>query len=310
VRFHWKIGLTAAAAAALGLWVAAPEPSWAQEQGKAQAKDAGKGQAAPPANNLNAGPFGGGGGGRGKGKARPPRDVPRNAEGRVTLGPAPGERGVWSGSAGATIATNVRGGVDNPGANLGGNPRVSDLPFQPWARALYDYRQATLTKDDPHVRCKVSGGARMYHTPYGMEFIEFADLKRIYVLGVGGPHTYRVIYMDGRPHPADLDPSFQGHEVGRWEGDTLVVDSVGFNERFWLTREGTPHTESLHLTERFIRTDYYNLKYEATIDDPGAYTRPWTGGWNIPWQEAEMYEFICQDNNRDPKHMFGGDSQP
>jgi hypothetical protein len=114
--------------------------------------------------------------------------------------------------------------------------------------------------------------------------------------------------MDGREHPKDLDPSFFGHSVGHWEGDSLVVDSVVFNERFWLTREGMPHTTALHLTERFTRTDYDTLKYEATIDDPGAYTRPWTGGWNIRWQAGEeMYEYVCQDNNRDAKHMYGGE---
>ena len=98
--------------------------------------------------------------------------------------------------------------------------------------------------------------------------------KRIYMIEVGGPHTWRIIHMDGRPHPKNLDPSFFGHSAGHWEGDSLVVDTVGFNERFWLTREGIPHTEFLHLTERFTRTDYDTLKYEATVDDPGAYTKP------------------------------------
>jgi hypothetical protein len=126
-------------------------------------------------------------------------------------------------------------------------------------------------------------------------------------VGVGGPHTWRVIYMDGRLHPKDFDPSFAGHSVGHWEGDSLVVDTVGFNEKFWLTREGIPLTENLHLIERFTRTDYDDLKYEATLDDPGAYSAPWTGGWWIRWQpNGELYEYVCQDNNRDVKHMYGG----
>jgi hypothetical protein len=148
----------------------------------------------------------------------------------------------------------------------------------------------------------------MFHTPYGLEFIEVPEQKQIIIAGVGGPHTWRVIHMDGQ-HPKDLDPSFSGHSIGHWEGDTLVIDTVGFNEKFWLTREGIPSTEFLHLTERFTRTDYYTIKYEATVDDPGAYTRPWTGGWLIAWQDAEMYEYVCQDNNRDVKHMFGGDRE-
>jgi hypothetical protein len=147
----------------------------------------------------------------------------------------------------------------------------------------------------------------MHHTPYGTEFIEVPEEKKIYRLGVGGPHTWRVIFMDGREHPKDLDPSYSGHSTGKWDGDTLVVDTIGFNEKFWLTREGIPSTSALHLIERFTRTDHDTLKYEVTIDDPGAYTKPWTGGWFIRWQAGEeMYEYICQENNRDIEHMYGG----
>jgi len=103
------------------------------------------------------------------------------------------------------------------------------------------------------VRCKPSGGPRAYHTPYGMEFMDQPEAQRMYVLGGGGPHTWRMIYMDGRAHPANPDPSYFGHSVGHSEGDSLVVDTVGFNEKFWLTREGIPHTSQLHLTERFTR---------------------------------------------------------
>ena len=244
---------------------------------------------------------------RGKARVRPAKALPRMADGRVSLGPAPGEKGVWEGNAGATLATNVRGGLDNAQMILPTNIKISEVPFQPWARAVYDFRQATTTKDDPHVKCKPSGGPRMFHTPYGFEFIEMPEQKQIVIAGVGGPHTWRVIYMDGREHPKNLDPSFSGHSVGHWEGDSLVIDSVGFNEKFWLTREGIPSTEFLHLTERFTRTDYYTIQYEATVDDPGAYTKPWTGGWYIVFQDAEMYEYVCQDNNRDVKHMFGGE---
>lgn len=242
-----------------------------------------------------------------RGKNRPPSGpTPRLADGRVNLGPAPGEKGVWEGNAGATLATNAKG-LDNPAMNLPTNMKIADVPFLPWARALYEYRQASTTKDDPHVRCKPSGGPRMMHTPYGMEFLDLPEQKRIIIVGVGGPHTWRTIYMDGRAHPKDLDPSFSGHSVGHWEGDSLVIDTVGFNEKFWLTREGIPLTENLHLTERFTRTDHDTLKYEATVDDPGAYSKAWTGGWLINWMPGEeLYEYVCQDNNRDVKHMYGG----
>ncbi len=242
-----------------------------------------------------------------RGKNRPPSGpTPRLPDGRVNLGPAPGEKGVWEGNAGSTLATNAKG-LDNPAMNLPTNMKIVDVPFLPWARAVYEYRQETTTKDDPHVRCKPSGGPRMMHTPYGMEFLDLPEQKRIIIVGVGGPHTWRTIYMDGREHPKDLDPTFSGHSVGHWDGDTLVIDTVGFNEKFWLTREGIPLTEHLHLTEKFTRVNHDTLKYEATIDDPGAYSAPWTGGWNIAWQPGEeLYEYVCQDNNRDVKHMFGG----
>src|SRR3984885_3137572 len=201
---------------------------------------------------------------------QPSRPTPHLPDGHVNLGPLPGEKGVWEGNAGSTLATNIKG-IDNPRMNLPTNLKVRDVPFQPWARALYDSRQATTTKDDPHTKCLPSGGPRLFHTPYGFEFVDIPEEKRIYMIEVGGPHTWRTIYMDGQ-HPKDLDPSFFGDSRGHWEGDSLVVDTVGFNERFWLTREGIPHTEYLHLTERFTRTDYDTLKYEATVDDPGAYT--------------------------------------
>ncbi len=263
-----------------------------------------------PEINLNSGRLSatpkGKGKGRGKAK-RPARPTPYHPDGRVNLGPLPGEQGVWEGNAGATLAINPPGGLDNPAMYLPTNIHVADVPFLPWARAVYEFRQAETTKDDPHVRCKPSGGPRMYHTPYGTEFIDVPEEKRMYIVGVGGPHTWRTVYMDGRAHPEHLNPTFSGHSIGWWEGDTLVVDSAGFNEKFWLTREGIPSTSELHLIERFTRTDYYTLMYQATIDDPGAYSAPWTGGWYMTWQEGqEMYEYVCQENNRDIEHMFGG----
>ena len=116
----------------------------------------------------------------------------------------------------------------------------------------------------------------------------------------------RQIYLDGRPLPKDPEPSWMGYSSGKWDNDTLVMNVGVFSERFWFTNGGLPHTESLKLTERYTRPDFDTLKYEVTVNDPGAYTRPWSGGWIIRWQDAELYEYVCQDNNRDVKHMFGG----
>lgn len=248
----------------------------------------------------------GGRGGKGKAKG-PARPAPRLPDGHVSFGPYPGEKGVWQGGAGLTLVTNGPNAIDN---SLDRRPSVDEVPFLPWAKELFLHRRRTLTADDPHVRCKPSGAARLYHTPYGFEIIQVPELQRVFMSGVGGPHTWRVVYMDGRPHPADLDPTYHGHSIGYWEGDALVVDTVGFNTRFWLSRDGEPHTEQLHTIERFERPDYNTLIYTLTIDDPGAYTQPWSSSWTINWgPNAEMYEFICQENNRDARHMLGDRSR-
>jgi hypothetical protein len=115
----------------------------------------------------------------------------------------------------------------------------------------------------------------------------------------GGDRNWRVIYTDGRPLGAaeDAVPSYYGTSVGKWEKDTLVVESVGYNEKFWMTSGGLPHTEGLHLTERFTRTDLNTLKYEVTVDDPRTYTRPWNGGWTIQWvPDQDIQEYFCEDS--------------
>jgi hypothetical protein len=134
---------------------------------------------------------------------------------------------------------------------------------------MYDYRRQN--EMEPHTRCKPSGGSRQFVTPYGTEIVELRDEQRIMIFDIGGPHTYRIIYTDGRSHPKDPFPSYYGHSVGKWEGDTLVVETVGFNEGFWMDRAGSPHTEKLRFIERFTRSDMNTLRYEVTVDDPGAY---------------------------------------
>ncbi len=177
-------------------------------------------------------------------------------------------------------------------------------PYQPWAKALFEYRQ--VNELEPHTRCKPSGGTRQFLTPYGVEFVELPDIQRIYIFDIGGPHTYRTIYMDGRKHPEKLTPSYYGHSIGHWEGDTLVVDTVGYNEAFWLDRRGMPTTDQLHTTERFTRTSTQQIKYEITVDDPGAYTAPWTSGLNLAWNPGqELFEYICQQSNYAGELMVG-----
>jgi hypothetical protein len=183
-------------------------------------------------------------------------------------------------------------------ANLTDIDRVA--PFQPWSRALYDFRQRNQLRDDPYVtKCVPPGGPRQFHTPHGIQFVEQPELGRILVLFGGGNRNWRIIYTDGRPvaQPDEAVPTYYGTSVGRWEGDTLVVESVGYSERFWFSAGGLPHTEALRLTERFTRADLNTLQYEVTVDDPRTYTRSWSGGWTIQWvADREIEEFFCEEN--------------
>ena len=144
------------------------------------------------------------------------------------------------------------------------------VPLQPWAEEVTKER---MSKDDPEANCLP--GRRAAHGSLSLE--DRADSPRsIVFLFEGNIHTYRQIFMDGRGHPADPDPTWYGHSIGKWEGDTLVVDTVGFNDKFWFDFAAHPHTEKLHITERYRRPDYSHLDFEVVIDDPGAYTRPFT----------------------------------
>ena len=226
--------------------------------------------------------------------------APRWPDGHVRLGPAPGKKGYWgAASATALVETGVVVPMNRDGllVNLTDADRVA--PFQPWAKAVFEYRQRTLLKDDPSSRCLPPGGPRQFQTPNGFQFIEQPELGRILVLLGGGDRNWRVIYTDGRPQGQgdDLVLTYYGTSVGHWEKDTLVVDSAGFNERFWMSSNGVPHTEALHLTERFSRPDMNTLKYEVTVDDPRTYTRPWSGGWTVQWvADQEIQEYFCEEN--------------
>jgi len=230
--------------------------------------------------------------------------------GHPWFGPEPGQKGYWAnpsaGSLVETAAGNIRMNANGLLANLADAGKVA--PFQPWAKGLYEYRQRTLLKDDPMVSCLPPGGPRMFQVAHGVQFLEQPDRQRIFVMSGGGNRNWRLIYLDGRPLPTseDVSPTYFGYSDGQWEGDTLVVTSVAFNERFWFSNGGLPHTESLKLTEKFSRPDFNTLTYEVTVDDPGAYTRPWTSGWTLQWvPNQEIEQYFCQDNPKDEAHMVG-----
>ncbi len=219
----------------------------------------------------------------------PSGPAPRDSKGKIIIGSLPGERqGLWL-----------------PGPTQIADPK--DIPFQPWAKAVYDFRQTTEL--EPHTRCKASGGPRQFVTPYGVEVVEMTELQRLFIFDIGGPHTFRTVYMDGRSHPDNPTPTNYGHSIGWWDGDSVVIDTVGFNEDFWFERRGLPHTESLHMIERLTRTSKDTMDYKVTIDDPAAYTKPFTGGFELRFRPtAELFEYMCQQANYAHELMVGKDA--
>jgi Family of unknown function (DUF6152) len=241
-------------------------------------------------------------------RARQAKTTPRWPDGHLRLGPAPGETGYWAYASANTLlenGANIKTDTDGLLLNIADADKIA--PFQPWAKGLYLYRQRTLLKDDPMASCLPPGGPRQFQARYGFGILEQPDRQRIFFMSAGGNRNWRLVYLDGRELPSgdDVNPTYFGYSVGKWEEDTLVLHTVGFNERFWFTNGGLPHTENLKLTERFSRPDFNTLKYDVTVDDPGAYTRTWSGGWTLQWVAEDLPEYFCQDNNKDPEHMVG-----
>jgi hypothetical protein len=228
-----------------------------------------------------------------KGKAGP---TPRLPDGKPDLGNG---KGSWN----PRVVENIAG--VGPGApERTPVEKIVDVPFQPWAEKVYDKRLADLQKDDPEARCLPPGIPRLYQTPFPFQVFQLPD--RVLFVFEGGSHVWRPVYTDGRRHSKDPNPTYLGESIGHWEGDTLVVDTIGFNDRTWLDQDGHPHTEALPTVERYTRRDEMTLHYQVTIEDPGAYTRPWTTSYTIPWSAgAEPMEYVCHENNLDLPHMVG-----
>jgi hypothetical protein len=225
--------------------------------------------------------------------------TPRFEDGEVNFDRVPGELGYWGpASVSSLIESGVDARMDEHGllANIDDASEVA--PFQPWALALYQYRQRNGLADDPVRSCLSPGTPRHLHYPGGFRIVRDRNYDRVYVLFGGGNRNWRLIHMDGRapPNPEEVAGSYFGYSVGRWEGGTLVVESTGFNARFWFSNGGLPHTEALRLTERFSRPRFDTLRYQVTIEDPLTYTRPWTAEWTVEWvPDAEIKEQFCED---------------
>ena len=178
------------------------------------------------------------------------------------------------------------------------------LPLQPWAETLARER---MSKDDPEANCLPTGVPRLAPFPWSI----VQTPKYVYFLFEANIHSYRQVFMDGRKHSPDPNPTWFGESIGKYEGDTLVIDTIGFNDKFWFDSAGHPHTEKLHTIERYRRPDLGHLEWETTIDDPGAYTRPFTLYGHAPLQtNTDLMEYICQENNTSVKGKISTTASP
>ena len=214
------------------------------------------------------------------------RPVPRLADGKIDL------TGPWVG--GGTIADIERDGGLKPG----------EMAFLPWAQQL---RMTRKSQDDPYTACLPMPILRTnpYPWKFGMAYTS-KGMSHIYILHeLGDAGAHRVVYMDGRTHPDDLIPSWEGHSIGSWQGDTLVIDTVGFNDKWWFDRRGTPHTEQLHVIERYSRPNWGTLVNDVTLEDPGLISKParlkFTARLLRPDKDTgvgDLMEFICNEDNQ------------
>lgn len=186
--------------------------------------------------------------------------------------------------------------------NLGASFK-DGLPFQPWAAELHRQRVALNSIDNPDAHCLPLGVMQLHTHGQPRKMIQTPGVVVILYEANSG---LRQIFTDGRSLPMDAEPWWYGYSVGKWDGDTLVVESTGFRDLGWLDVEGSPLTETGKIIERFRRPDYGHLQIEVTIDDPKAYTKPWTVTvYQRILPDTELIEFVCQENERDDRHLSG-----
>jgi hypothetical protein len=177
------------------------------------------------------------------------------------------------------------------------------LPYQPWALEVRNKRMADFSRANPDVRCMPLGILQMQTHPMIRRIVQTPGFIAILH---ERDMEYRQIFTDGRPLPSDPNPSFNGYSSGKWEGDTLVVQTIGFRDDLWADYNGSPLTEAAKITERFRRVNYGNMEVEVTVDDLKAYTRPWTVTLHQTIVlDTDMLEYVCVENEKDVAHMVG-----
>lgn len=219
--------------------------------------------------------------------------IPRAADGKPDLS------GIWQ-----AIGVSLFGetGEVRPGEGRASTygPRES-APYQAWAVSKVN-ELAADNRTDPNVHCKLAGVPRITGIPVPFEIVQTA--KKTIILYESN-HAFRIIPTDGKGHPLDLDPTYMGDSVGRWEGDTFVVDVTGFNDKTWLPGAGHFHSDQLHVTEKFKRNPDDTITYEATMDDQKVLAKPWTYRLILrhPPRDERIMEADCSENNQDLEHI-------
>ncbi len=176
-------------------------------------------------------------------------------------------------------------------------------PYQPWAAELYARRKDDLAKDNPDARCLPIGTLQMLAHPLPKKILHNPSLL---VILHERNMEFRQIFTDGRPHPEDPNPSWYGYSTGRWDGDTLVVETIGFRDGLWADFYGSPLTDRARMTERIRRPRFGALEITVTIDDPKAYTKPWTVAVNQRLAlDTELMEYACLENEKDVPRLVG-----
>ncbi len=230
----------------------------------------------------------------------PTAGIPRTLDGKPDLtAPAPRTSygkpdlsGIWKQPNGVKYTLNL----------AAGHP-ADFVPMRPATAALYKYHQDTMSKDDPVSHCNMAGVPQEDAVPYPYKIFQSPTEVTILYEAVRG---FREIFLDGRELPEDPNPTWMGYSIGHWDGDTLVVETSGFNDKSWLDSGGHPHSDALKVTERFHRLDFGHMDLQITIDDPKDYTKPWTVSYPITLMpDTSLLEYICAENNRDLQHIVG-----
>jgi hypothetical protein len=229
--------------------------------------------------------------------------APRTADGKPDLS------GVWAVATGGSDGYALDPAIQQPGPNQFLDIAPDDkgqpyhrLPYKPGVAQLAQTRAAPPKTTEPHSLC-LPDGFMVQHT-WGNQFRKIVQTPGLLVILLEYNSMYRQIFLDERPLPVDPNPAWNGYSTGKWEGDTLVVQSAGYRDGQWLDTAGDPFTDAAKVTERFRRSDFGHLQIEITVDDPKAYTKPWTVTVNqVLAADTDLLEFICLENEKDIRHM-------